>query len=505
MKKSFNKLTGFLVMLLVIHIGILSPLQAKKSQIDIKQQVISGMHSISSHDLFAYVKELCSEKYGGRLTGTEGYNAAARWVSGLLEKMGIKPAGDNHTYFQAFPNSYTLVFEGSEAILHIPVAGNQTLLKPYIYEKDFIPGSTSDSGEVTAEVIYVGYGITAPELGFDEYKGLDVKGKIVLMEREVPVFPEKEPEEFKKWRDYSFHQYKVKNAKEHGVAGMLYNYHIANPNCQFIEKFILTYAGPAMINDIFLGTGKTLQQVKKKIQNKRKPQSFATGKILTLKNNTEHHPDGTAYNVIGILEGHGPEKKGEAIIIGAHLDHVGCNHLLMPGANDNASGVAVVLGVAEALSRLPFSLKRTIIFILFGAEEQGVVGSQFYLKHPLVPHKKVMAFINMDGVGRGIKIEALAAQNYPHIWQYLKRANQQFIHRVITVEHFHNLARPRLDASRFMWAGIPTISFSSYGGDELPYSVYHKTLDTPEIITPEIMEDLAQLIFVAVVEMAEVR
>jgi hypothetical protein len=504
MKKTCIRFGATAVIFLVILSGSFSALQAKKPRANTAPEVLSGMHSISSHELFGYVKELCSKKYGGRLTGTAGYNAAARWTSECLKKMGIKPAGENHSYLQAFPNPYTLVLEGSEAILHIPITHNQTLLKPYIYEKDFIPGSTSDSGEVTAEVIYVGYGITAPELGFDEYKGIDVKGKIVLMEREVPVSPEKEPVEFKKWRKYSFHQYKVRNARDHGAAGMLYNYHIANPNCQFITNFILTYAGPAMIDDLFLGTGKTLDQVKKKIQSSRAPKSFSTGKVMTIKNHTEHYPNGIAANVIGILEGKDQKLKGEAIIIGAHLDHVGCNHMLMPGANDNASGVAVVLGVAHALSRLSFSLKRSIIFILFGAEEQGVVGSQFYLQHPVLPNTKIMAFINMDGVGRGKKIWALAAQNFPEIWDYFKKTNKQWIHREISTEYFHNLARPRLDAARFMWAGIPTISFSTYGETELPHSIYHKTLDTPDIITPEIMEDLAQLIFASVIKMAEV-
>ena len=98
-------------------------------------------------------------------------------------------------------------------------------------EEDFFPGSTSGSGEVSAEVVYVGYGITAPELGFDEYAGLDVKGKIVLVEVEVPVDPGKKPAEFARWRPYSFHQYKMRNAREHGAAGVLYNYPIVNPNC----------------------------------------------------------------------------------------------------------------------------------------------------------------------------------------------------------------------------------------------------------------------------------
>lgn len=105
-------------------------------------------------------------------------------------------------------------------------------------------------------------------------------------------------------------------------------------------------------------------------------------------------------------------------------------------------------------------------------------------------------------VGRGTEIKALAAKNYPEIWKHFRKVNDQYIHRKISEDFFHNLGRPRLDAARFMWAGIPTISFSTFGAPPLPFETYHRTLDSPEIITPEIMEDLAQLIFLTLVEMA---
>jgi hypothetical protein len=467
-----------------------------------KAKVLQAMHSISSHTLLDHVKELCSEKFGGRLTGTEGYNASAIWLAGLLKQWGVQPAGDNDTYLQEFPNPYTLVLESGKVILHIPYKKKSSIEKHYKYQTDFMPGSTSDSGTVKAEVVYVGYGITAPELGYDEYKGLDVKGKIVMMEREVPVSPSKEPERFKKWRPYSFHQYKVKNATDHGAAGMLYIYHIANPNCLFIKDFILTYIGSSIVDDIFSGTGKSHKNVIEKIKKTRKPQSFNTKKLVTIGNVTRHYPDGKGANVIGKIEGSDPELKKEAVMLGAHLDHLGYNHEMMPGANDNASGVAVLLGIAEAIHNSGLKPKRTIIFNFFGAEEQGVRGSEYYLKHPVVPNQQVRGFLNLDGVGRGSKVRALAGENYPRLWWYVNTANQLYVHREIVPGKFHNLARPRLDAARFMWAGIPTISFSTYAAPQLPEPVYHKTLDNPDIITPEIMEDLAQILFIAVMDIA---
>jgi Zn-dependent M28 family amino/carboxypeptidase len=138
------------------------------------------------------------------------------------------------------------------------------------------------------------------------------------------------------------------------------------------------------------------------------------------------------------------------------------------------------------------------MFLCFGAEEQGVVGSEYYLEHPVFPLEKTVGFINMDGVGCGDSISALAAKNYPEFWAFIKEANDRYIHRVIRPSSFANIARPRLDAARFMWKGVPTISFGVRGAP----SYYHITKDNIDTITPEIMEDMAQLFFVAVLDMA---
>jgi len=487
--------------MMLLHFPVFS--ESDKPAITPEEKLLAAMHDISSNTLFDYVKELCSEKYGGRLTGTAGYDASAQWAASLLEKWEIQPAGDKNTYFQDFPDPYTLVLPGSHVILFIPVQKNTFIEKHYQYETEFLPGATSDTGEVKAEVVYVGYGITAPELNYDDYKGINVKGKIVLMEREVPVSPEKEPDEFKKWRPYSFHQYKVKNAHDHGAAGMLYHYHIVNPNCLFIKDFILSYVGKTVVDDIFMGTGKSHDDVVEKIKKTRKPQSFNTKKIVSIRNVTEHHPEGIGRNVIGYIEGSDPVLKKEVVMIGAHLDHLGYNHEMMPGANDNASGTAVILGIAEAIKKSGLKPKRSIVFILFGAEEQGVKGSEYYLQHPVVPNDKIVGFFNLDSVGRGRIIEAKAGMNYPQLWKYVDEANSKYVHRQVTPLQFHNLARPRLDAARFMWAGVPTISFDTTGADPLPYSTYHTTKDRPETLTPEIMEDLARILFIAVMEMVE--
>jgi hypothetical protein len=503
MRKTATLILGLMVIGLGLSGLVPQPGQNPPAQNE-EAKLLSALHSISSHTLYGYVKELVSEKYGGRLTGTAEYNASADWVISLLKKWGVRPAGDGGTYLQSFPNPYTLVFPGCEVYLRIPVKGSE-IRKYYRYEDEFIPGGTSGNGEVTAEVIYVGYGVTAPELGYDDYSGIDVKGKILLMEREVPVSPNGNPELFRKWRPYSFHQYKLENAVAHGAKGMLYNYGpIGNPNNSYREGFIYSHVGEVVVADVFAGTGRDHKIVVGNIQKSLKPQSFATGKTFTIKNSTEHHPEGIGTNVIGLIEGSDPALKEELVILGGHLDHLGRMWELMPGANDNATAVAVTLGVAEAISKCAVKPRRSVLFLFFGAEEQGVAGSDFYVNHPVFPLEKTAAFINMEGPGIGDKVEVLAGENFPDFYAFLERANGRYIHRPIEASYFANIARPRQDTARFLWKGVPSVTVGA--GEtvrvERPSS-YHNTRDNLESITPEIMEDIAQLLFAAIMDMSD--
>lgn len=465
------------------------------------EAALATMHGISSHGILDWVKELTSEKYAGRLTGTAEYEAAAAWTAGLLKGWGFLPAGDQGTFLQRFPNPYTRVLPGTALTLHVP-AGSGTIAKSYVWETEFFQGSTSDSGTVTAETVYVGFGITAPELGYDDYAGVDVKGKIVVVEPEVPMGPEPDPDLFRKWRPYSFHDYKMKNAVQHGAVGMIYDYHIANPNGVFLKGFLVTYVGRTVMNDLFAGLpvshAQTLEQIRKSLA----PASRPLGKTVTLTNTTEHHPEGIGSNVVAIRPGSDPAARQEAVIIGAHLDHLGYNHELMPGAHDNASGVAVLLAVAEAIARSNVPLKRTVVLILFGAEEQGVKGSEFYVANPAVPHARVTAVFNLESVGRGERIVVGSGRNHPALFDAMARANARYVHRPMTATANANLARPRQDAAHFLWAGMPTVSIGTSGAPPLPYASYHTTKDRWEILTPEIMEDLARIVFLATVEIA---
>lgn len=472
-------------------------------------RLLAAMHLIQSQPLYNYVAELVSEKYGGRLTGTKEYEACVAWVESLLKGWGIEPGGDNGTYRQLFPNPYTVVLPGGVCEMTIPAGKGGTITKSYRYEDEFIPGGTTGTGQVTAEVVYAGYGVTAPELGYDDYKGVDVKGKIVLIESEVPVGPgEKTLELFKKWRPYSFHQYKLKNAAAHGAAGMIYNYGpIGNPNNAYVEGFVYHHVGQAVVADVFAGTGKSRGDVVGRIRKELKPQSFATGKTMTISNKSEHHPDGVGINLIGKITGSDPALKDEVIIIGGHLDHVGRMWKLMPGANDNATAAAVTLGVAEAMAKSAVKPRRTVVFFFFGSEEQsedqGTQGSHYYTDHPIYPLDKTAVFINMEGPGTGDRIGASGGTTYPGFWKFVEKANASYIHRVLSTGPASYPGRPRQDSAWFFWKGVPSLTFGADGGPEPPYSTYHNTRDTLELVTPEIMEDLAQLLFMTIMDISD--
>lgn len=483
---------------LVITLQLLLVLFSVRGQVPDERSILNAMHSISSHDLLEYVTIQCDDKYEGRLTGTPGYQDCAEWLAGEFENWGLTPAGDDDSWFQWFDIPYTLVYRDCGLSLHIPVKNGPSIDKHYRYISEYMPGSTSGNGSVTAEVVYAGYGITAPEMGYDDYAKVDVKGKIILIESEAPVSPAAGPEKFNPWYEHSFHQSKLANAVTHGAIGMIYNYGpIANPNNAWIKDFIYVHVGDSVVRDIFAGTGLDHGSIVKEIKETLRPRSFNTKKVVTIKMSTQHFPDGRGSNVIGLITGSDPVLSKEAIIVGAHLDHLGKCYEIIPGANDNASAVAVMMGVAKALTQNKIPLQRTVIFLAFGAEEQAIVGAKAYLDNPVMPLDKSI-LLNMDGVGIGHSIRAAAGLDFPGLWSFIEEANNKYIHRPLSANHFPNLGRPRLDAARFLREGVPSISFSTYGS----VNYYHTPLDNLEIIKPEIMEDLAQLLFISVVNLA---
>ncbi|MBT3751292.1 MAG: M28 family peptidase [Bacteroidetes bacterium] len=484
------KRTILFLLVMNIAVGVLGQLDYT----ELKKAALN----LSGEELFGYVEELANEKYQGRLTGSPEYLEVANYLAEYFEDMGLMP-GYKGEWFQWFDQAYTVVKPGCRLELLVPVNRHDTIRKAYHYFDQYMPGSTSGNGTVEAEVVFVGWGISAPELGFDEYKGVDVKGKIVLMRPEAPVLPGAGAEFFLPWLPYSLHQYKMQNAIDHGAVGLLYHYGpLANTNNDYHENLINSLVGTDVVEDLFSGTGKDYSELVKKIQDELKPYSFSMNKIVAMQNHTEYHPEGKGNSVIALLPGSDPELRNEVVIIGGHLDHVGACYEVCPGAQDNASGIAVIMGIAKLLKESGVQLKRSVLFMGLGAEEQGLVGSKEYIESPAFPLSKTFCYLNLDCVGVGPNLHAGGGENFPGIFAAVKRANNRLVHRQLSTSFNANLGRPRSDAAVFMKAGIPSLSFSSGGGK----GYYHVPLDDVNTIWPETMEDLAVMLSFAVAEMA---
>lgn len=488
---------------LLLSVLFLSASRLAFSQDDFESKLLKQFHEIRSDEMMTWIEKLCSQEFNGRLTGTPEYVACAEWVAGKLKEWGIRPAGDNGDYFQWFNFPFTSVNNIGSLSLDLLQADGSAIRKNYIYPDEYYPGMNSGNGEVTAEVVFVGYGVTAPELNYDDYKGIDVRGKIVLMNRDVPYNDPQNPE-YKKWVGYCYHQYKLQNAVKHGAVGMLYiDGAMANPNISYDPSIVVCGIGAQPLADIFAGLKTTNQDILKKIMKSFKPESFNTGKRVTIIASTSRHPEGKACNVIGMIEGSDPVLKKEVIIIGGHLDAVGKAGKTVNGALDNASGVVDIMGAAKALSQSGITLKRSVIFLFTGGEEVGLLGSKIYTKEPVFSKEKTITFINLDMVGNGTGLAVNAGSPYKDLLNYFTEANTKYIHRTMHTsapvpgEYY---GRPRSDDVVFSTAGYRTMSIGTT--DAYKKVFYHLPGDDPDAVTIDIMEDVAKMIYVAIINMA---
>jgi hypothetical protein len=466
------------------------------SQENLKDSIRVGFHSISSHDLLDYAAELSSPKYKGRLSGSPEYLEAAKWVASKFQEWGIEPA-NNGSYFQYFDNAYSEVYSTGKIVWDGPKGSG--IKKELKFPEEFYPGSNSASGSIKGEMVYVGYGITAPEFGWNDYQGVDVKGKIVVMETGLPY--SKNDTTLARWTPYSYHRYKFKNAREHGAVGLLYVSKIANPNTSWLEGFIYAHIDVPVAEEMFKAAGKNYKEHTKKMLDGFSPASFDLGQEVSITARTKNFPDSKSCNVVGKIEGTDPVLKDEVIILGGHLDGQGYLGELFPSGLDNASGVADIMAAAKALASSGIKLKRSVLFILIGGEECGLYGSEYYVKHPLFDAKKAVCMVNLDMVGNGTGFQISGGLSYPDLYQYFSDANENWLHRDMKASAIQkNFGRPRSDASHFENGGYPTFSLYTSGSVKPVY--YHQPFDTTDALTPEIMEDAAKLLYLSVIGMA---
>ncbi|CUS83303.1 PA domain-containing protein [Candidatus Kryptonium thompsonii] len=435
---------------------------------------------IDEKDLFKHLKHIASDELEGRRAGTRGAELASNYIANYFKKFGLKPAGDNGTYFQYF-DFVSDVKMGDSNFVSFKTNSEEIKLN---FKSDFIPLPFSESGKIKSDVIFAGYGITAPEQNYDDYEGIDARGKVVIVLKGTPD-GYKAHSPFEKYLSI---RYKVSNAQSKGAAGVI----LVDPFSEKFEKFTYDYsAGKAgiqvievknsVIDKLFKACGYDfkLYDIVKKIYDSQKPNSFPIKNLNAEIQTDVRYIKSKVANVIGYIEGSNHELKNEYIIIGAHYDHLGWGGQgsLIPdtvaihnGADDNGSGTVGLLELAEYFSHNRKKLNRTLVFIAFTAEEEGTIGSGYYVKNPVFPLENTIAMINMDMIGRmkENKLTIYGVGTSP-IWnEIIERLNSEFKFELNLVKDGYGPS----DHAQFYSKNIPVLHFfTGIHGD------YHKPSD----------------------------
>ena len=450
--------------------------------------------SIDSTDATRYlddVKALTTPSMEGRGDGTKGLTRAAHLLESRYKHLGLKPAGTNY-YFQPFT-----VITGAKLKSHnrITVADGPQK-RDLKLNQEFVPFSFSASGSVAAPVVFAGYGATAEEFDYDDYSGIDVKDKIVVVLRyEPPGFAEKSGN-----TGLTRHAQlisKAINARNHGARAIV----VLNGKLGDGEEDTLTrfgsVSGPEntgivlvqVKNDVadswLRVAGKSVAEVQGQLNHSTQPQSFTFPDQLHVSINVDIETTrATINNVLAYL----PGKTDEYVIIGAHYDHLGYGNYdslapsqigqIHPGADDNASGTAGVLELARAFAPMKDKLQRGILFASFAGEELGLLGSAHWVQQPTLPLEKAVAMLNMDMIGR-IKDDKVYVGGVG-TGSTLKAAIEQAQAKSNFKIEYSPGGYSASDHTSFVTKRIPVLFFFSG-----LHSDYHKPSDTWDKINPQ--------------------
>ncbi|NOU49238.1 M28 family peptidase [Pseudoalteromonas sp. JBTF-M23] len=377
--------------------------------------VQAAYNSINAEQLAQHVKTLASDEFGGRAPSSKGEELTLAYLSEQFKALGYQP-GNGDSFFQEVP----LVSIEADSNMTLDIGG-----KAYQYKKDMVMGTSRISALESikdSELVFVGYGVNAPEYNWNDYEGLDVKGKTVVMLVNDPGFATKDASMFtgEAMTYYGRWTYKFEEASRQGAAGAIIVHETAPASYPWSvvenswsgEQFGFQKANNNM--DRVAVEGWVTVDVAKELFEKA-GLNFETAKANAAKG--AYHLDmgdltasvtvkskiktSTSYNFIATLPG--SEKPDEHVIYSAHWDHLGTDKnrkgdQIYNGAHDNATGTGGMIEVAEAFAKLPNRPKRSMTFLAVTAEEQGLLGSKFYAANPVIPANKTVANINMDSL-----------------------------------------------------------------------------------------------------------
>jgi hypothetical protein len=438
------------------------------------------------------VEALASPALGGRLSGTEGYEKAVELVAGEVMKAGLRPLAEFPEYRQAFTHGLGGVENASLTVLP---AEEEKDPAPYEAEvlKDWSPMVNGGGGDVTAEVAFAGFGIHAPAAGRDDYASVDVKGKVVLVLRGEPETGE--------WKEHRSTVARTLAAAKAGAAGfLLVDSPVTSTNVGISRDLPEAMVSEAFADRLLAGKKLTVAELKK-VLAKGGLASFPTGRKVRLAVRTKPWRDVTTHNVVAVLPGSDPAVKGEYVLVGAHLDHIGDWPRLNPGADDNASGAASLLEVARAAASMRERPRRSILFVWFAAEELGLRGAEHYAKNPPASAGRCVAMLNMDMLGAGNGLYVAGGDNFPEIRAAVEAARDRLVPG-FNLKSGKIRGEARADHGPFFERGIPAVSFFGSGGD---HHGYHSPDDTVYFVTPKTMESGARVVFGAAFALADGR
>jgi Zn-dependent M28 family amino/carboxypeptidase len=372
----------------------------------------------SAEHMKAHMTFLASDFLEGRDSGSRGFDIAAEYVASQFRQLGLTPAGDNGTYFQKVPLWASRPTDKGSVVFKGP-AGDVAL----VFGEDYLPGRTPVAGEtrVRAAMVFVGYGVVAPEHGRDDYRELDVKGKIVVALSGAPGGLQTEERAY-----YANGRTKRREAAKHGAIGFI---SLETPLGEKLRPFDqglrtwdtwgMTWRGPdgrpfdaapevpglaglsvKGATKLFASAPTTYDQVIAAVDTTGTPPRFALPGTADVRIASETKVVDSR-NVIAILPGSDPKLKDEVIVLSAHLDHIGVTKpvngdSINNGALDNAAGVATTLEVARAFTEARKRPRRSIMFLTVTGEEKGLLGAEYFARNPTVPLKNIAGDVDID-------------------------------------------------------------------------------------------------------------
>jgi hypothetical protein len=442
---------------------------------------------ITAQEIQHHIEFLASDDLKGRLSGSKEIYIAAVYIKDEFESYHLKPLFKD-SYFQEY-NFISDVKLTDNNTLAFNINNKKEKLELY---KDFIPTTFSGKNHIKAELVFAGYGISAPKLDYDDYANIDVKGKIVIVMRSTPEY-DKPRSDFDKFSSLRF---KANLAKEKGARGIIFvNGYLPKDSADNLVKFKYDRAAGekefpvvqvkrSFIDQLFKAQNLDFAEYQVKMKESKKPASFII-KNADIDIATEvEELNSVDRNVAGYLEGTDPILKNEYIVIGAHYDHLGMGiegslykgtePKIHHGADDNASGTAGVMELAEKFASFNKDLKRSMIFITFSGEELGLIGSNYFVNNLPIPADKIDAMINLDMVGR-LRDDALTVYGTGTSTKWKEILNEE--NRYNFKLAFNDEGFGPSDQSSFYGKGIPVLFFFTGVHED-----YHRPTDEAKLI-----------------------